>query len=61
MDDIGIGQARTCHRYDAIDKANLVRQHLIHMGIGGSACGRHGCFVPHCVVDFQKGEQYICI
>ena len=26
-------------------------------GIGAIACGRHGCFIPHSVVDFQKGEQ----
>ncbi|KAG1900024.1 uncharacterized protein F5891DRAFT_980638 [Suillus fuscotomentosus] len=26
-------------------------------GIGGCACARHGCFVPHTMVDFQKGER----
>ncbi|KAG1776256.1 hypothetical protein EV702DRAFT_1180067 [Suillus placidus] len=26
-------------------------------GIGGVACARHGCFVPHSMVDFQKGER----
>jgi len=24
-------------------------------------CARHGCFVPHLVVDFQKGERYVKI
>ena len=28
-------------------------------GIGAIACGRHGCFIPHSVVDFQKGERYV--
>ena len=27
-------------------------------GIGAVACGHHGCFYPHSVVDFQKGERY---
>ncbi|KAI6036179.1 hypothetical protein BKA83DRAFT_4120066 [Pisolithus microcarpus] len=27
--------------------------------IGATACARHGCFVPHSVVDFQKGERYM--
>jgi hypothetical protein len=27
-------------------------------GIGACACARHECFVPHSVVDFQKGERY---
>jgi hypothetical protein len=26
-------------------------------GVGACACARHGCFVPHSVVDFQKGER----
>ncbi|KAG2028407.1 hypothetical protein BDR03DRAFT_809500, partial [Suillus americanus] len=25
--------------------------------IGGCACAQHGCFVPHSMVDFQKGER----
>ncbi|KAG2078324.1 hypothetical protein BDR04DRAFT_998436, partial [Suillus decipiens] len=25
-------------------------------GVGATACAHHGCFVPHSVVDFQKGE-----
>ncbi|KAI6014687.1 hypothetical protein EDC04DRAFT_2870627 [Pisolithus marmoratus] len=28
-------------------------------GIGATACAQHGCFVPHSVVDFQKGERYM--
>ncbi|KAG1850364.1 hypothetical protein DFJ58DRAFT_842440 [Suillus subalutaceus] len=26
-------------------------------GVGATACARHGYFVPHCIVDFQKGEH----
>jgi hypothetical protein len=52
-----IKQKITCNDYSAIDKANLLRQHLIYTGIGAAACARHGCFVPHSVVDFQKGER----
>jgi hypothetical protein len=29
------------------------------MGVGAAACPRHGCFVPHSVVDFQKGERCV--
>ncbi|KAI6143007.1 hypothetical protein BKA82DRAFT_4017766 [Pisolithus tinctorius] len=28
-------------------------------GIGATACTWHGCFYPHCVVDFQKGERQL--
>ncbi|KAI6039496.1 hypothetical protein EDC04DRAFT_2568368, partial [Pisolithus marmoratus] len=28
-------------------------------GIGATACAWHGCFVPHSMVDFQKGERYM--
>jgi hypothetical protein len=52
-------QKITCNDYSAINKANLLRQHLIHTGISAGACARHGCFVPHSVVDFQKGERYV--
>src|ERR1700736_777203 len=54
-------QRITCHQYDAINKANLLRQHLIHTGIGAGACSCHGCFVPHCVVNFHKGERWIYV
>jgi hypothetical protein len=50
-------QKITCNDYSAIDKVNLLRQHLIHTGIGARACARHSCFVPHAVVDFQTGER----
>ena len=37
----------------------MTRNQLALTGIGGCACARHGCFVPHAMVDFQKGEQYV--
>lgn len=40
-----------------MNKANADRHKLEVTGIGATACGRHGCFVPGSVVDFQKGEQ----
>ncbi|KAG1792281.1 uncharacterized protein HD556DRAFT_1309358 [Suillus plorans] len=39
---------------------NFKAEHLLEAtGIGGCACARHGCFVPHAMVDFQKGERQI--
>jgi hypothetical protein len=37
----------------------MLKQHLLHTGIGAAACPRHGCFVPHSVVDFHKGERCV--
>ncbi|KAG1720357.1 uncharacterized protein EDB91DRAFT_1013671, partial [Suillus paluster] len=28
-------------------------------GVTATACAWHRCFVPHSVVDFQKGEYHI--
>ncbi|KAG1834664.1 hypothetical protein DFJ58DRAFT_719332 [Suillus subalutaceus] len=36
-------------------ESNASRHRLEATGIGGCACARHGCFVPHAMVDFQKG------
>ena len=52
-------QKHTCHDYTAIDKANLIWQHLLYTGVGGTCCARHGCWVPHSMVNFQKGEAYV--
>ncbi|KAI6014946.1 hypothetical protein EDC04DRAFT_2496260, partial [Pisolithus marmoratus] len=46
-----------CNNHHAISQANHHRGQLTSMGIGGCACARHGCFIPHSMVDFQKGEQ----
>ncbi|KAG2045828.1 hypothetical protein BDR06DRAFT_900116 [Suillus hirtellus] len=38
--------------------ATLAAQHKLKSpSIGGVACARHSCFVPHSMVDFQKGER----
>ena len=50
-------QPRTCHRHDAVEQSNMVRSHLLYTGIGAAACARHGCFIPHAVVNFTKGEK----
>ncbi|KAG1813484.1 hypothetical protein DFJ58DRAFT_850669 [Suillus subalutaceus] len=40
-----------------VNQANASRHKLEATGIGGCACAHHGCFVPHSIVDFQKGER----
>ena len=41
-----------------MNAANLDRKNRDVTGIGACACAWHRCFVPHTVVDFQKGESY---
>jgi len=50
-------QKSNCSNHKAVSQANTNRHNLYATGIGACACGRHGCFVPHSVVDFQKGER----
>ncbi|GBE84724.1 hypothetical protein SCP_0607040 [Sparassis crispa] len=50
-------QRSTCHEHRAVNQANVDRANLDATGIGATACTRHGFFVPHTVVDFQKGER----
>ena len=45
-----------CSNHRAQNNGNLHRKHLDSTGKGACACARHGAFVPHSVVDFQKGE-----
>ncbi|KAG1868406.1 hypothetical protein F4604DRAFT_1584764, partial [Suillus subluteus] len=45
----------TCHK--TVNQANASQHKLEATGIGGCACACHVCFVPHSIVDFQKGEQ----
>lgn len=47
----------TCNNHKAVNASNAIRRSLESTGIGATACARHGCFVPHSVVDFQKGER----
>jgi hypothetical protein len=47
-----------CYNHCASAAANKSsRDHLDATGIAACACGRHGCFVPNSVADFQKGER----
>ncbi|KAI6155971.1 hypothetical protein BKA82DRAFT_3967208, partial [Pisolithus tinctorius] len=46
-----------CNNHWAVNQANAQRNKLELTRIGGCACARHGCFVPHAMVDFQKGEH----
>ncbi|KAG2102537.1 uncharacterized protein F5147DRAFT_580924, partial [Suillus discolor] len=50
-------QRSECNNHHAVNLANASRHRLEATGIGGCACARHGCFVPHAMVDFQKGER----
>ncbi|KAG2094649.1 uncharacterized protein F5147DRAFT_657123 [Suillus discolor] len=50
-------QRSDCNNHHAVNQANASRQKLEATGIGGCACAQHGCFVPHSMVDFQKGER----
>lgn len=55
-----IRKASKCNDHKAVNNVN--RNHAKNLdatGIEACACGWHGCFFPHCVVDFQKGEQCI--
>ncbi|THH26719.1 hypothetical protein EUX98_g7467 [Antrodiella citrinella] len=47
----------TCNEHRAVNQANTNRANLAVTGIGAAACDRHGCFFPHAVVNFQKGER----
>ncbi|KAG1895091.1 uncharacterized protein F5891DRAFT_1194606 [Suillus fuscotomentosus] len=49
-------QPSECNNHRAVNQANASQHKLEATGIGGCACARHGCFVPHSIVDFQKGE-----
>ncbi|KAI0336925.1 hypothetical protein BDW22DRAFT_1340836, partial [Trametopsis cervina] len=46
----------TCNNHKAVNAPGN-RNTLEATGIGATACARHGCFVPHSVVNFGKGEK----
>src|SRR5882724_8468372 len=54
-------QTSTCHNHKAVNAVNTHQNNLESTGIGACACARHGCFVPHLVMDFQKGERSVTI
>ncbi|KAH9912946.1 uncharacterized protein B0H18DRAFT_889089, partial [Fomitopsis serialis] len=47
----------SCNDHKAVSQANADRHKLAVTGIGATSCLRHGCFVPHSVVNYQKGER----
>ncbi|KAI5997503.1 hypothetical protein EDD15DRAFT_2162788 [Pisolithus albus] len=54
-----ITEKSNCSNHKALSHPNADRGKLDSMGIGATACARHGCFYPHSVVDFQKGERQL--
>ncbi|KAI6025632.1 hypothetical protein F5J12DRAFT_903820 [Pisolithus orientalis] len=50
-------QQSTCSSHRAVNAANINKSNLWSTGISAIACARHGCFIPHSVVDLQKGER----
>ncbi|KAF8834686.1 hypothetical protein BDN67DRAFT_868366, partial [Paxillus ammoniavirescens] len=49
----------SCNNHRAVNQANSLRTWLEATGIRATACACHGCFIPHLVVDFQKGERQV--
>ncbi|KAI0782872.1 hypothetical protein C8Q75DRAFT_727022, partial [Abortiporus biennis] len=55
--DKNLGEKSSCTQFKAINASNSSKKSIDVTGIGAIECGRHACFVPHSVVDFQKGER----
>ncbi|KAH9905072.1 uncharacterized protein B0H18DRAFT_1132231 [Fomitopsis serialis] len=47
----------SCNDHKAVSQANANRHKLAVTGIGATSCLRHRCFLPHSVVNYQKGER----
>lgn len=52
-------QKSTCNEYKAVNSLGKDRHSLDSTGIGATVCARHGCFVPHSVVNFQVGKRSV--
>jgi hypothetical protein len=52
-------QKCTCNAHHAHSDKFLKHKNLDRSGLGGTACGRHGCFCPCALVDFQLGERQL--
>ncbi|KAG2112340.1 uncharacterized protein F5147DRAFT_771402 [Suillus discolor] len=50
-------QCSECNNHWAVNQANASWHRLEATGIGRCVCARHGCFVLHPMVDFQKGDR----
>ncbi|KAH7881981.1 hypothetical protein F5I97DRAFT_1817860, partial [Phlebopus sp. FC_14] len=46
-----------CNNHRAVNQVNVNCHKLKATGIGGCACARYGCFIPHALVNFQKKES----
>ncbi|KAG1784794.1 uncharacterized protein HD556DRAFT_1250836, partial [Suillus plorans] len=46
----------SCSNHHAVNAANISRSNLRATGVGATACARHGCFVPHSIVDFRRAK-----
>ncbi len=57
----GVQEKSDCANHKAVNQATRPRKHVDNTGIGAIACARHGFFVPHSIVNFKKGEQWVCI
>ncbi|KIK12597.1 hypothetical protein PISMIDRAFT_120613 [Pisolithus microcarpus 441] len=54
-----ITEKSSCNNHKALSVPNANRGKFDCTGIGATACVQHGCFYPHSVVDFQKGERQL--
>ncbi|KAI5990508.1 hypothetical protein EDD15DRAFT_2198085 [Pisolithus albus] len=54
-----ITEKSNCSNHKALSHPNANHGKLDSTGIGATACAWHGCFYPHSVVDFQKGERQL--
>ena len=59
--DILVSKKSTCSNHKAHNAAGSLTKDLDATGGATCACGRHGCYVPHSFVDFQKGERWAFI
>ncbi|KAI6046584.1 hypothetical protein EDC04DRAFT_2557998 [Pisolithus marmoratus] len=49
----------SCSNHKVLSLPNANHGKFDCTGIGATACAWHGCFYPHSVVDFQKGERQL--
>ncbi|KAI6113860.1 hypothetical protein EDD16DRAFT_1521058 [Pisolithus croceorrhizus] len=54
-----ITEKSACNNHKVISQASASHRKLNSTGVGATACMWHGCFYPHSVVDFQKGERQL--
>ncbi|KAL1712057.1 hypothetical protein EV715DRAFT_171635, partial [Schizophyllum commune] len=47
---------KSCQNHRAVTNSRSRDRNLAASGVGTYACARHGLFIPHTTVDYQKGE-----